>query len=113
MSNPEVRMRSYTVKATNVRKDDVVIRVGKKVRAVKVKPNGEVRIKLYRQRKDVVLDDDRLVRIKRPVPVPPPTPKKVRKQRMSRYYDGRRERAARELAEIVDKYYPKRKMVAA
>lgn len=112
-SNPEEKMRRFTVKACNVREHDVVIRVGKRVRAVKIKANGEVRIKLKGMRKDVVLEEDRLVRINRPVATRKPTEKKKRRVRMTNYWLGRKERAAIELGTLRAKHYPKPKKAMA
>lgn len=103
----EVRMRRVTVKACNVRKGDVVIRVGKKVREVKKTPKGEVRIKLYRQRKDVVLDADRLVRITRPVAARQPTHRQKLERRIKAAHEESRDRNLRIVEALVKKHYPK------
>lgn len=108
----ETTYRKATVRACNVKPGDIVIRVGKKVKQVKPKANGTVRLKVERLRKDIVLDDDRLVRVNRPTPKRPPTPKQHRKATWKRVFEEERERNIQKVGKIIAARYPKRELLA-
>lgn len=109
----EVRYQNCTVLARNVREGDVVLRVGKKVKQVKRKNGSEVSIKVEKIRRHIVLDDDRLVRIKRPRNRKPPSEKKVRMARWKRVFEEERERNLEKVGKIIAARYPKKELMAA